>query len=171
MDKEELKQCVEGLRNSGRNHGLSKTRTYKSWSSMIDRCYNNTVCNVAYYRDRGIVVCDRWNSKAGGNFLNFLEDMGFRPEKMTLDRIDVNGHYNPENCRWADHTTQCYNTRVYKSNSTGRVGVYWHTKNSKWWSEINHQGTVLRLYYGSSYEEACEARRLAEIEYYGVSKE
>ena len=171
MDKQELKEYVDKLRTSGRNHGLSRTRTYKSWSSMIDRCYNNTQSNVEYYKERGIKVCDRWNSKEGGNFLNFLEDMGFRPDGMTLDRIDVNGNYEPSNCRWADGTTQCFNTRVYKNNSDKKVGVYWHKKNKRWWSEINFKGTVERLYYGLSYDDAVKAREAAELKYYGYNKE
>lgn len=170
MDKQELKEYVDKLRASGRNHGLSGTRTYRSWASMIDRCHNDWT-NAEYYKDRGIKVCSRWNSKEGGNFLNFLEDMGFRPEGMTLDRIDVNGNYEPSNCRWADRTTQAFNTRVYKSNSNKKVGVYWHKRCEKWWSEINFRGAVERLYWGDSYEAAVKAREEAELKYYGRTKE
>lgn len=91
-------------------HGASRrgpdNSTYRSWKSMNDRCRYPSLDMYRHYGGRGIKVCDRWKS-----FENFLADMGRRPAEMTLDRIDVNGDYEPGNCRWADDATQRRNTR------------------------------------------------------------
>lgn len=82
-------------------HGMCKTSTYKSWASMHYRCKANV---KIYYKGKGISVCERWN-----DFANFLSDMGERPKGHTLDRINLNGNYEPSNCRWATAKTQCRN--------------------------------------------------------------
>jgi len=90
---------------NGVTHGLSGTKTYYSWVAMINRCYNPKNDRYHNYGGRGIKVCDRWRE----SFENFLNDMGIRPEDRTLDRIDVNGNYEPSNCRWSDSITQYRN--------------------------------------------------------------
>lgn len=105
-----------GLSHS--SHGMSSTSTYMSWENMRARCNNPNNANYYNYGYRNIKVCDRWS-----NFNLFLQDMGERPEGMTLDRLDPNKDYFPENCRWADSTTQVLNTRIDKRNSTGYRGV------------------------------------------------
>ena len=84
--------------------------TRNSYCSMLQRCTNPNNNSYDDYGGRGIYVCLRWQE----SILNFLEDMGPRPSKgMTLDRIDVNGNYEPGNCRWADWETQCKNKRKH----------------------------------------------------------
>jgi hypothetical protein len=79
---------------------------------MQDRCYNPNLRSWKNYGERGIKVCARWLDKENG-FKNFVEDMGLRPRGKSLDRIDVNGDYSPENCRWADAKTQRHNQRRF----------------------------------------------------------
>lgn len=89
-----------------RKHGMEGTPTYNSWTQMKRRCLNQNTDSYKYYGARGISICNRWLK-----FENFLADMGCRPEGKTLDRIDVNGNYEPRNCRWAELKVQMRNRR------------------------------------------------------------
>lgn len=88
-------------------HGEMKNRSYRVWVAMKGRCLNPTNKDYKYYGARGITVCHRWRT----SFLNFLADMGERPEGMSLDRINNDGHYEPSNCRWATAHEQGGNRR------------------------------------------------------------
>lgn len=88
-------------------HGLSHTREYYIWNTMIQRCHNPNVPSYPDYGGRGIVVCERWFA-----FEYFIEDMGQPPTaKHTIDRTDNSRGYSPDNCKWQTAKSQARNTR------------------------------------------------------------
>jgi len=88
-----------------RRHGRTITPEYRTWRGMKRRCLNPGASQYAYYGGRGITICDRWRA----SFEAFLSDMGPRPVGQSLDRINPDGNYEPQNCRWATHSIQVRN--------------------------------------------------------------
>lgn len=89
-----------------RNHGYSRTQIYYVWQAMIRRCHNEKNPSFPRYGGKGIKVCEEWRS----SFMNFLKDVGNRPDGLTLDRINSAGDYEPNNVRWATYKQQARNT-------------------------------------------------------------
>lgn len=103
-------------------HGLRHTREYKSYRNMLNRCNNPKHRHFKNYGGRGIKVCDSWKEC----FENFIRDMGPHTDlDLTLERIDVNGDYCPENCKWVYSNEQYNNLRktVYVVTEWGRISV------------------------------------------------
>lgn len=136
------------IRGDWNGLGVKHKGTYRSWCHMIDRCYNDRHPHFDRYGGRGISVCDRWKQ----SFIAFLEDMGDRPDGLTLERKDTHGNYEPENCIWATHQEQNRN----KTNGTA-LEFNGETMSVTEWSErlgIDRRILFGRLRAGWSIERA-----------------
>ena len=119
----------------GQSRGGKVSSTYKVWDSLKGRCTNTEHNQYADYGGRGITVCERWLE----SFDNFLEDMGEKPSKMSIDRIDNNKGYSKENCRWATNKEQIDNRR----------NTYVFTINGKEYASSSEAEKELGLYRGA----------------------
>jgi len=110
-----------------------KTAEYRAWTAMKSRCNNPRGKSYRHYGGRGIRVCERWTL----SFLAFLEDVGQRPSaKHSLDRIDVNGPYSPQNCRWA--------TRKVQNSNKRKSGPIEQFSTEELLAELNRRGVSVR---------------------------
>ncbi len=129
-----------GYAGFNKNDGRSNHYLYKTYQSIKKRCLNKTAHAYERYGGRGITVCDRWLGPGG--FSNFIKDMGERPEGHSLDRIDNNKGYSPDNCRWATRHQQAANMR----NNNEIVGVRYVESKRRWSGQLTINGKV---YYKS----------------------
>jgi hypothetical protein len=142
------KQLAERNKSNAK-HGYFGTSTYESWASIIERCCNTNSGNYHMYGAKGITMCQKWRE----SFEEFLKDMGERPEGFSIDRIDVYGNYEPENCRWASAKTQANN----RTNNR-KINFNNQNLNLSEWSDITgiKPSTISKRIdkYGWSVEEA-----------------
>lgn len=148
-------------------HGMTKTPEYKTWSGIKNRCSNPKTHNAHRYYGRGISVSKRWDK-----FENFLEDMGKRPSPIhSIDRINNDLGYYPENCKWSTPREQAINRGLRIDNSTGISGVNWHKYEKKWSVRFVVNGKRKTLGYFDDIEKAIKCRKEAEQKYWKTAVE
>lgn len=112
-------------------HNMTKSREYMCWTHIKSRCYNSDTKQYHNYGGRGITMCDSWKN----SFEAFYADMGDMPEKMTIDRIDNNLGYSPDNCRWA--------TRKEQANNRSTNVLYYGKSFEEWGAILGVAKTTL----------------------------
>lgn len=133
-----------------RTHGDTKTRLYRIWTAMKGRCSNKNIPCYKYYGGRGIDVCDEWKTSYQ-SFKEWAINNGYA-EHLSIDRIDFNGNYSPENCRWVTRKEQARNTR---KNRFYTIDGETHCM-SEWESRFNISHSLIdkRMKIGMSFEDA-----------------
>lgn len=162
----EFKTQIEGVKNKrtkscgcyGKKikttHGFKGHELYTVWCNMKSRCNNKNSKYYSNYGGRGIEVCERWL-----DIKNFIEDMYPSFEQgLSLDRMDVDGNYSKENCRWATRNIQQRNTRkICSKNTSGYRGVTFDKKTNKWKTQIVVNGKIIYLGYFIDKTDAAKA--------------
>jgi hypothetical protein len=144
--------CIVG----NTTHGLKSNIFYGTWYNMNKRCNNPEDKDYPSYGGRGIKVCDEWLDIA--IFIKWAEATHPKTEGLSLDRIDVEGNYEPNNCRWADRTTQALNKRMMRTNTSGFVGVYSGVSKDGWYAKVGSNNKLKHIGYYETLEKAVQAR-------------
>ena len=150
------RSCGCQRKGINKTHGLESNRFYQTWYNMVKRCTKPKAWDYKHYGGRGISVCEEWLDIK--NFIAWCDLTHPNIEGMTLDRIDNDKGYSPENCTWSDKTTQCINQRVRKDNKSGVVGVRYYGRDGVWTAYISINNARKHIGQFDSIEEAVLAR-------------
>jgi hypothetical protein len=130
-----IKSCKSCI---SKTHNMSKTKIYGVWVNIKARCLNKNSTYFYHYGGRGITICNEWRSDFM-SFYNWAIDNGYE-EGLSIDRIDVDGNYEPNNCRWETKAVQSSNIRAKgrKNNTSGCKGVSFNKERRKWSASIQY---------------------------------
>ena len=139
--------CYQKRRTSEthKTHGLRSTRLYRIWANIKNRTLNINTKVFNDYGGRGITICDEWKNDFM-SFYNWAMKNEYSDE-LSIDRIDNDGNYCPENCRWVDRTIQSRNQRIAKNNTSGYKGVCYYKGNNKYIARIRVNKKLIHLGY------------------------
>ena len=161
---------MRGRCRGPQEHGLSNTPMYSRWANMNRRCYNIDDPQYPDYGGRGIDICERWRGPDIQGLKNFIEDMGYPPEGMTIEREDVNGDYCPENCIWDSRSHQGFNRRPTKRLGIAGVGYVKQNTYNPWVARIKIMRKLVYLGAFNNLFDAVCARKSAELLYYPAKR-
>lgn len=137
-------------------HGMSHSRIYMIYRDIKARCFNPNKRMYKHYGGRGITVCDEWLGKNGfSNFMEWAFNNGYG-DTLEIDRIDVNGDYTPQNCRWSNKSTQCANKR--SSGNCEYIGVYRRKDGQGFDAFVKHGNRLVFFFHSRSKNECAIAR-------------
>lgn len=145
-------------------NGYSQHKHFSRWRGMIERCYYPKHKDYHNYGGRGIKVCDKWKDHPKA-FIDWIENESNYEDGLTLDRINVNGNYEPDNCTFSTHGEQSLNKNVSTLNTSGYPGVSRHK--NRWRARITVDGKRKSLGVYQTKEKAIDARKKAELKYFG----
>lgn len=146
----------EIARQAQTKHGLSRTPLYRTWAGIIKRTTNPNDSGYENYGGRGIIMCDEWKNDFN-LFHEWAVSNGYKVG-LTIDRINNDGNYEPNNCRWATSLVQAQNTRLLRSsNKSGYRGVSWYKSYNKWIAQISVNYKKINLGYFFTKIEAAKA--------------
>lgn len=168
LKRNEVKSC--GCIKYRTKHSLTKTRIYRIWVGMKQRCNNPNADSYERYGGKGIKVCEEWDNAENGstNFIEWAYENGYSDE-LSIDRIDSFKGYSPSNCRWVNKEIQTLNRNV-KPGKSGYVGVR-QCENGNWYSGIFFKGKYIHLGTYKKIEDAVKVRKEAEEKYFNKELE
>lgn len=137
-------------------HLFYKHKFYATWVNILARCLNTSHRDYAGYGGRGITVCEEWLDVA--TFVAWAEATHPNISGVSVDRIDNDKGYSPDNCRWADSTTQSINKRIQKNNTSGILGINWKTRDEVWVAQLSIQNKKKHIGQFKNIEDAILAR-------------
>ena len=136
-----------------KSHNMTNTRIYAIWRDMNYRCSNPNARNYKYYGARGITVCNEWKNDFI-TFYHWATTHGYNMD-LTIDRIDNDGNYEPDNCRWSTKSVQ--NMSMRHKNTSGYIGISKHALVDKWYGRIKVDG---KCYYTGISEDILDAVKM-----------
>lgn len=149
------------------HHNETKSRLYHIWIGIKARCLRKASTSYKNYGARGITICREWLDSFA-TFQEWALSNGYSDE-LSIDRVNVDEGYSPENCRWVSKSVQSFNIRMPARNTSGHVGVSWNKQTNKWVAYISKNNKLHPLGSFNSFDDAVAAREAAEADWFKLT--